>query len=77
MCHYSDGPQALPTIYSKKHKILHISEGGFRPQRNTTRQIQTIIVASEDAKHTHILTLKTLLALMECRLSQRCTGTNR
>ena len=32
--------------------ILHFSQEGFRPQRNTSRQIQTIIATLEDTKLT-------------------------
>lgn len=31
------------TSYGKEYKILHFSQEGFSPQRNTTRQIQMII----------------------------------
>ena len=38
------------TSYSEKTQIPHFSQEGFRPQRNTTRQIQIIIIALEDVK---------------------------
>ena len=38
------------TSYGKQHRLLYFSQKWFRPQRNMTRQIQTIIVALEDAK---------------------------
>ena len=38
--------------YGEQHRLLHFSQEGFRPQRNTSRQIQTIIAALEDAKLT-------------------------
>ena len=44
---------SLLTSYGEQHRILHFSQQGFRPQRNTARQIQTITAALEDAKLTH------------------------
>ena len=40
------------TNYGEQHRLLHFSQEGFRPQRNTSRQIQTIIAALEDARLT-------------------------
>ena len=36
--------------YGKQHKIIHFSQEGFWPQRNTSRQLQIIIAALEDAR---------------------------
>jgi hypothetical protein len=43
---------SLLTSYGEQHRILHFSQEGFRPQRNTSRQIQMIIAALEDARLT-------------------------
>ena len=43
----------LLTSYRKQHKLLHFSHEGFRPQHNTTRQIQMIVRALEDAQLTN------------------------
>ena len=43
----------LLTSYGERNRILHFSQEGFRPQRNTSRQIQTIIGALEDARLTN------------------------
>lgn len=40
------------TSYGEQHRILHFSQEGFRPQRNTSRQIQTIIATLKDARLT-------------------------
>ena len=42
----------LLTNYGEQHRLLHFSQEDFRPQRNTSRQIQTIIAALADAKLT-------------------------
>ena len=42
----------LLTSYGEQHRILHFSQEGFRPQRNTSRQNQMIIAALEDARLT-------------------------
>lgn len=47
---YSSTLSAFLTSYNEKHKILHFSQQGFRPQRNTMRQIQIIIVTLDDVK---------------------------
>ena len=44
---------ALLTSYGEQHRLLHFSQEGFRPQRNTSRQIQMVIVALEDARLTN------------------------
>ena len=44
---------AFLTSFGEKHEILHFSQQGFTPQRNTTRQIQRIIATLEDAKLTN------------------------
>ena len=49
---YTSTLTTLLTSYGEKHRILHFSQEGFRPQRNTLRQIQTIIATLEDAKLT-------------------------
>ena len=42
----------LLTSYGEQHRLLHLSQEGFRPQRNTSRQIQTIIASLEDVRLT-------------------------
>jgi hypothetical protein len=39
--------------YGEKYQILHDSQEGFRAERSTTRQLQIIINALEDAKLTN------------------------
>ena len=46
---YTSTVTALLTIYGEKYKIIHYNQEGFNPQRNTTRQIQTIIATLENA----------------------------
>ena len=43
----------LLTSYGEQHRLLHFSQEGFRPQRNTSRQIQMITAALEDARLTN------------------------
>ena len=50
---YTSTLTALLTSYGEKHKIIHYSQEGFRPQRNTTWQIQTIITTLEGARLTN------------------------
>ena len=50
---YTNTVTTLLTSYGKKHRILHLSHEGFWPQRNTSRQIQMIIAALEDARLTN------------------------
>lgn len=50
---YTSTITSLFTSYGEKHRILHFSQEGFRLQRNTSRQIQTIIMALKDAKLTN------------------------
>ena len=38
---------------AKKHQILQDSQEGFRAERGTSRQLQTIIAALEDARFTN------------------------
>ena len=40
----------LLSSYGEKHQILHNSQEGFRQERCTSRQIQLVIAALEDAK---------------------------
>ena len=40
------------TNYGEQHRLLHLSQEGFRPQHNTSRQIQPIIATLEDARLT-------------------------
>src|SRR6202022_1464921 len=49
---YTSTLTSLLTSYGKKHRLLHFSQEGFRPQRNTARQIRTIIATLEDARLT-------------------------
>ena len=39
--------------YGKRHQILHNSQEGFRAERCTSRQLQLLIVALEDAQFTN------------------------
>jgi hypothetical protein len=43
---------SLLSSYGEKHQILHDSQEGFRQERCTSRQIQTLIAVLEDAKFT-------------------------
>jgi hypothetical protein len=43
---------SLLSSYREKHQILHDSQEGFRQERCTSRQIQTLLAALEDAKFT-------------------------
>ena len=59
----------LLSSYGEKHQILHNNQEGFRQERCTSRQIQLVIAALEDAKFSkqdiyllYILTLPTHLA---------------
>ena len=47
---YTSTLTTLLTIYGEQHRILHFSQEEFRAQRNTSRQIQTIIATLEDAR---------------------------
>ena len=49
---YTSTLTTLLTNYGETHRILHFSQEGFRPQRNTSSQIQTIIATLEDARLT-------------------------
>ena len=49
---YTSTLTTLLTNYGEHNKLLHFSQEGFCPQRNTSRQIQTIIAVLEDAKLT-------------------------
>ena len=49
---YTSTLTTLLTNYGEKHRILHFSQEGFRPQINTSRQLQTIIATLEDARLT-------------------------
>ena len=49
---YTSTLTTLLTNYDEQHRLLHFSQEGFRPQRNTSRQIQIILAALEDAKLT-------------------------
>ena len=50
---YTSTITTLIPRYGEKHQIIHFSQEGFRPQRNTSRQLQMIIAALEDAKLTN------------------------
>ena len=41
------------SAYGEKHQILQVSQEGFRAERCTSRQIQTLIAALEDAQFTN------------------------
>ena len=41
------------SAYGEKHQILHDSQEGFRAERNTSRQLQLLIAAVEDARFTN------------------------
>ena len=63
---YNNTITSLLTSYGEQHIILYFSQEGFRPQRNTSRQIQTIIVALEDTKLTHKDIYLTYIDLKKC-----------
>ena len=44
---------SILSAYEEKHKILHDNQEGFRVERNTSRQLQLLIAALEDAKFTN------------------------
>ena len=50
---YTSTLTSLLTSYGKQHRLLHFSQEGFRPQRNTSRQIQMILASLEDARLTN------------------------
>ena len=50
---YTSTLTSILSSYREKYKILHDSQEGFRAERSTSRQIQTIIAALEDAKFTN------------------------
>jgi hypothetical protein len=41
------------SAYGEKHQILHDSQEGFRAERSTSRQLQLLIAALEDARFTN------------------------
>ena len=50
---YTSTIPTLLTSYGEQHKLLHFSQEDFRPQRNTSRQIQIILASLEDARLTN------------------------
>ena len=50
---YTSTLTTLLTSYGEQHRLLHFSQEGFRPQRNTSRQIQMLIASLEDARLTN------------------------
>jgi hypothetical protein len=50
---YTSTITTLLTSYGEQHRLLHFSQEGFRPQRNTSRQIQMILASLEDARLTN------------------------
>jgi hypothetical protein len=44
---------SILSTYGEKHQILHDSQEGFRAERCTARQLQTLIAALEDARFTN------------------------
>ena len=50
---YTSTITTLLTSYGEQHRLLHFSQEGFRPQRNTSRQIQMIIASLKDARLTN------------------------
>ena len=44
---------SILSSYGEKHQILHDSQEGFRAERCTARQLQTLIAALEDARLTN------------------------
>ena len=50
---YTSIQTTLLTNYGENNMILHFSQEGFWAQRNTSRQIQTIIATLEEAKLTN------------------------
>lgn len=49
---YTSTLTACLTNYGEQHKIHHYNQEGYKPQRNTTRHIQMLIIALEDAMYT-------------------------
>ena len=50
---YTSTLTSLLTSYGQQHRLLHFSQEGFRPQRNTFRQIHMILAPLEDARLTN------------------------
>ena len=50
---YTNTITFLLTSYGEQHRLLHFSQEGFRPQRNTSRQIHMILASLEDASLTN------------------------
>ena len=50
---YTSTLTSILSAYGEKYQILHDSQEGFRAERNTSRQIQLLIAALEDAKFTN------------------------
>ena len=44
---------SILSAYGEKYQILHDSQEGFRAERSTARQLQTLIAALEDARFTN------------------------
>ena len=44
---------SILSAYGEKHQILHDSQEGFRAERSTSRQLQILIAALEDARFTN------------------------
>ena len=50
---YTSTLTSILSAYGEKHQILHDSQEGFRAERGTSRQLQVLIAALEDARFTN------------------------
>ena len=50
---YTSTLTSILSAYGEKYQILHDSQEGFRAERSTSRQIQLLIAALEDARFTN------------------------
>jgi hypothetical protein len=50
---YTSTLTSILSAYGEKYQILHDSQEGFRAKRSTSRQIQLLIAALEDARLTN------------------------
>ena len=50
---YTSTLTSILSAYGEKHQILHESQEGFRAKRGTSKQLQLLIAALEDARFTN------------------------
>ena len=50
---YTSTLTSILLAYGERHQILHDSQEGFRAERGTSRQLQVLIAALEDARFTN------------------------